>query len=241
MESHLIVKKFLHKVGLDVNRYDKRTHPMARRMSLLAAHRIGVVFDVGANEGQYAREMRAMGYAGKLVSFEPVKRPFTELKRRADRDPLWTAVNVGLGDKDGTAVINVAANSYSSSILGMLATHEKSAPESRYAGTEEIQVRRLDSIFDDYAGRDDRMFLKIDTQGYEKFVLDGAKGRMDRVLGVQLELSLVPLYREQTLLPDLVKYMEAMGFILMSLETGFSDPDSGQLLQVDGVFFRGGK
>jgi FkbM family methyltransferase len=238
MESRLLIKKILHKSGIDINFYDKRTHPIARRMSLLKSYDVGILLDVGANEGQYAREMRMFGYAGKLVSFEPVRGTFAKLEMNSAKDPLWSAMNMALGDIDGKATIHLAGNTLSSSLLDMLPSHEQSAPESRYSGTEEIEVRRLDTIFRNIAPGDDKVFLKIDTQGFEKQILDGATQSLPRIIGIQVELSLVPLYKDQSSFTDIIRFLEQAGFTLMSLESGFANPKTGQLLQVDGIFFR---
>jgi hypothetical protein len=80
--------------------------------------------------------------------------------------------------------------------------------------------------------------LKIDTQGYEMAVLRGAEKMLPRLAGVQLELSLAPLYEGQTLYLELIDWLRARGFDLWSVIPGFVDPSSGRMLQFDGVFFR---
>ena len=63
---------------------------------------------------------------------------------------------------------------------------------------------------------------------------------LSRVVGLQLELSMVPLYDGQPLIDDLIGSVRTMGFVLMSLEPDFYDQSTGQLLQADGIFFRPG-
>jgi hypothetical protein len=82
------------------------------------------------------------------------------------------------------------------------------------------------------------MFLKIDTQGYELPVLEGATRTLKRCVGVQAEMSLLPLYQGQVLFREIIGWLEQREFELWSLLPGFSDPATGRLLQVDGVFFR---
>ena len=235
---HRVVRAILRRASFDLVRYDHRYHPIARRMRLLSAHEISVVFDVGANIGQYATQLRTLGYRGRIVSFEPLADAFAQLKSATKRDPLWDAVNVAIGDSAGTAMINIAANSYSSSLLKMLPTHLRSSPEAKYVRTEEVPVRTLDSLFGSYVQPNDRSFLKVDTQGYEYRVLQGGSEALERITGIQLEMSIAPLYEGEMQFDDLLAHLNSRGFQLMSVEPGFSDPVTGQLLQLDGIFFR---
>jgi FkbM family methyltransferase len=208
-------------------------------MRLLATHRINTVIDVGANSGQYAHGLRVLGYRGRIISFEPLSSAFAELQRNQARAPEgWEIVNVALGDHPGRAVLNIAGNSYSSSILPMLPAHLRSAPDSRFIGQEEIAVETLDAIVAKMINPSERLFLKSDTQGYDATVLAGAAKSLERVEGIQVEMSIIPLYEGELLLVEMIRYLAERGFTLMSLEPGFADPKTGQLLQTDGIFFR---
>jgi FkbM family methyltransferase len=233
------LRKRLWTFGLDVSRFEATSHPVARRRQLLAQLRIDVVLDVGANVGQWASELRdEVGFTGRIRSFEPMRAAFGELQSRAAGDADWEVFNCGLGDDPGEHVIHVAGNSYSSSLLKMLPAGEAAAPESRTVGQETVTVKTLDDVFESLCSPDDRIYLKIDTQGYEGRVLRGAKRSLARIDAVQLEMSLVPLYEGELSLLELVQLMQDEGFDMVALEPGFSDPRSGRLLQVDGVFDR---
>ena len=209
-------------------------------MHLLARNRIDLIFDVGANAGQYATSLREGGYRGRIVSFEPLTSAFSRLEASAKADPLWEVVNIGLGDRDERATINVAGNSQSSSLLDMLPAHSKAAPVSAYVGTQEITVSRLDSVFSRYHRPGDRTFLKLDAQGYERKILEGAALSIKDILGIQLEMSVEPLYSNEMPYIEMLGYLAGMGFTLASIEPGFGDPVSGRMLQMDGIFFRSG-
>jgi FkbM family methyltransferase len=75
----------------------------------------------------------------------------------------------------------------------MLPSHRNNAPNSYYVGKETVPIIRLDSI--DYIPDTSKVFLKIDTQGYEREVLEGATRLLPLVHGMQIELSIAPLYR----------------------------------------------
>ena len=233
-----IIKRLLRQAGLDVIRYNTRSSPVARRIQLFAHYDINLVFDVGANTGGYALELRRQGYKGRIVSFEPLSSAFADLDRRASRDSKWEAIHTALGAHNDTVTIHIAQNSESSSILDMLPRHEEAFPHSVYVDEEEIKVQTLDSIFDDYYQPGDRIYLKMDTQGYEQHVLEGASASLDRITGLQLEMSLVPLYAGERLFADMVNHLQTLGFVLMSIEPTIDDPRTGQLLQIDGLFFR---
>jgi FkbM family methyltransferase len=212
-------------------------HPVIRLQAMLTAHQVDVVLDVGAARGDYARELREFGYDGRIVSFEPLSDAFAELARLSNDDPRWTAMNLALGSEQGEAVINVASNSDSSSLLPMETTHTDSAPHVTYVRQETINVEPLDVVAVDLLSADARPFLKIDTQGFEREVLDGAKNTLDQCVGLQLEVSFVPLYEGGMLVDESIAYAYDRGFRLVGMERGFTSP-SGQVLQADAVFFR---
>jgi FkbM family methyltransferase len=233
----------LRKLGYEVHAYTPGpalSGEDVRRAKLLRSERIDRVLDVGANAGQYAQRLRAAGFTGRIVSFEPLADAFAALERAAANDPRWDARRLALADTDGERMIHISANSWSSSLLDMGARHLASAPESAYVGTESVATARLDSIWDDVVGPGERTFLKLDVQGFEMHVLRGAASRLDCVMGVQAELALVHLYEGDALWRDVVGHLEAHGFELAGLEPGFEDPQTGRMLQVDGIFLRGG-
>jgi FkbM family methyltransferase len=233
-----LVSRVARRAGLDVVRYHHDVHVVARRMRLIQDRRIDLIFDIGANEGQYATDLRRTGYTGRIVSFEPLSSAFAKLSARCAGDAGWSAVNAGIGDRAGKAVIHIAGNSQSSSLLPMLETHKQSAPGSETVGTEEIVLETLAGAVAQHARTDERLFVKIDAQGYEERIVASGGDAMARIIGFQLEMSLTPLYEGEKLLADMIKDMERRGFLLMSLEPGYSDPASGRLLQADGLFFR---
>ena len=211
------------------------------RLSTLNApivyHEIDLVFDIGANVGQYGKSIRSRGYKGTIVSFEPLPDAHKELQQCARNDTNWIVHDrCALGSKSGITAINISKNSYSSSILQILRSHTDSAPESRFIGKVETPVATLDSIFARYAGSSRNIMLKVDTQGFEHEVMLGSLESISRIKLIQLELSLVPLYEGQKLYDYFVDFLEQFGFVLWKIEPGFTNPSSGQLLQFDATF-----
>ena len=241
MDYKAAIRNLARKFGLDLHRYNPQADPARRRNLLLTHYRTDLVLDVGANVGQFAVELRRAGYRGRIVSFEPLSSAFRQLAVRAAGDSAWTVHDFALSDADAVASLNVAGNSMSSSLLGMLETHARSAPESAYVATERVSTRRLDGIFNSLADTGPGVYLKIDTQGAELKVLDGAGEALQKIDTLELELSLVPLYEGGPLLPDMMALLAARGYELVGLEPGFSDARTGRLLQVDGIFHRTGR
>lgn len=197
-----------------------------------------VVLDVGASVGGYGSDLRQHGYKGRIVSFEPLPDQFEKLKICSAARPPWTAVNCALGSKSGTAMIQRASNGDSSSMLPMLDRSMQAAPSIRPAGEVEVKVGRLDDIFSEHCGAADRVFLKMDVQGFEMEVLAGAEASLPRVCGIQSELSLVPLYAGAPCLEDVIRHLRAKGFHPVWFLNGFKDTKTNELLQVDGIFMR---
>jgi FkbM family methyltransferase len=232
-------RKLLWKVGYDISRITPTSGPMALRKQILGSFEIDTVLDIGANSGQFAQKLRhEAGYSRRIVSFEPLSTAFELLKANAKADPAWEVFNCAIGDSEGKREINIAGNSYSSSLLNMLPSHLKSAPQSRYVGKELIEIKTLDSLFGDLCKTARNVYMKIDTQGFESKVLHGAERSLSRIDTIELEMSLVPLYDGELLFNEMCVRMSQKGYTLYAIENEFSDPASGQLLQVEGIFHR---
>jgi FkbM family methyltransferase len=247
MNTHLkdTLRSLAEATGLEVRKTSVYTSQKLRHQLLFSRLPIDLVLDVGANTGQFVHQCRAAGYKGEIISFEPSAAAHASLLQSAASDPLWTiADRMALGATTGEVEINIAANSYSSSILPMLDSHLAAAPHSAYLQKEKVPLRRLDNVLADLhpdlleATPARYIFLKLDVQGYEPQVLAGATQLLHHTLAVQLEMSLLPLYEGEALMPQMHAVMTAKGFDLWDLEPSFRDPATGRLLQLDGIFTR---
>jgi FkbM family methyltransferase len=207
-------------------------------IKFLESKSVSLVLDVGANVGQWANEIRDSGYKQKIISFEPLSSAFSVLSSNCSDDSFWTSQNVAVGDSNAISEINISKNSVSSSLLPMLDSHINAAPDSLFHGREEIQIMKLDSIPKESLSTDDIVFLKIDTQGYEKRVLDGAKILLDQTVGIQLEMSFDALYEGEMNFSELKGFLEDLGFYLFHIQNGFRHSTSQELMQVDTIFIR---
>jgi FkbM family methyltransferase len=223
-------------LGIHISRYP--TRDTRRRFLLLKNYNISKVIDVGANKGEYVLELRKNGFNGDIYAFEPLSKIFERLKAITKNIEKIHLFNFALGATNEENKINISKNSASSSLLNMLSKHSSAEPNSIYVDSEIIKVRTLDSIFESIYSEGDRILLKIDTQGFEMNVLKGSLISLKNIIGIQVELSLVPLYEGSTLYEEIFHFLKEHGFKLCSIENGFADFNSGQLLQIDGIFYR---
>jgi len=234
-----IIKKILRATGLEIKRYNPSSSQKCQLEHALRRHKIDLVLDVGANVGQFAKSLREVGYKDRIISFEPLIDAHHILSKAARGPRGWEVhERCAIGDINGTIQINVSTNSVSSSVLPMLKEHSDAAPESAFTRSEETPIHTLDSVSAPYMTPRNSTLIKIDTQGFEWQVLDGASETLKFARGIIIELSLVPLYSRQRLWQDIIARLETQGFILWSLNPAFVDPRDGRTLQLDGIFFR---
>lgn len=226
-------------IGLDLHRLRPSAPEASKLVKSLSHFDIDTVFDIGANIGQFARSLRQAGYFGRIISFEPLSDAHEKLRNFAMSDPNWFIhPATALGNAVGDIEINISGNSVSSSLLNMTENHLNAAPESHYVAKEFCKIQTLDSIASEYTNQFNRVFLKIDTQGYEWEVLDGACKLIPNVQGILIEVSLVELYQGQMLWKEVINRLEKDGFTLWTIDSEFTDNLNGRTLQCNAVFFR---
>lgn len=199
---------------------------------------VNLVLDVGANKGQYGRALVRSGYRGRIVSFEPLPNAFEKLRMNRWGFRQWQIEPFALGGAYGKANFNIAANSQSSSLQPMLPSLVNAAPSTAYVGTCEVQVQKLDDIFERYYVPGDRCYLKIDVQGHEHEVILGATKSLRNIMALQIELSMQPLYSGAQTWRQAIEMLNDYGYRLVKMEPGFSDQRTGEMLQADGFFLK---
>jgi FkbM family methyltransferase len=175
---------------------------------------IDLALDVGANTGQFAHDLRVF-YKGDLISFEPVSAAFLRLASTASRDPRWKVYQFALGSQNSTQTINVYRRTEMSSLLKANAYCTGRYGESvATTGQEVVPVRRLDDVLDEVAPDHTRrrVFLKMDTQGYDLEVFKGLGNKLKHVVAIQSEVSLIPIYEGMPHWIDSILVYERAGF-----------------------------
>ena len=235
------VRRSFRLAGLHIQRANADTIDTIRVVKFLNDRQIPLLLDVGANDGVYAKGLFDEGYSGKVLSFEPLPEARAILIERArGHENQWLiGPRVALGARNETRRFHVAANSVSSSLLEMEDAHLDAAPNSAIVASIEVSTCRLDDLWDVLGLSADRVFVKIDVQGGEMDVLNGATQVLsNRIVGIQIEMSLVELYRGQTLWRQVDEFLAATGFELWDIVPGFRDYKGKRLLQFDGIYFK---
>jgi FkbM family methyltransferase len=129
-----------------------------------------VVFDIGANQGEYAEVFAGEG--ARVVAVEPNTAFTTRLRalaRGADIRPVFAAV----GDEPGTAVLNVCSYPGLSTLCDPSVEWIQEAPEQEtvsWTHALEVPVTTIDLLASDFGEPE---YVKIDVEGSEHNVLRG--------------------------------------------------------------------
>ena len=207
--------------------------------AILGQYRVNLVIDVGANRGQYAKRLRRAGYRGRIASFEPVPETFERLREAAAGDVRWSVHPFALGSEDTETSMQVVPGTLSS----LLAPSDFGA--QRYAQLREpaarsIQVRRLDGMLDELTAglQDPRIYLKLDTQGYDVEAFRGAGARVREFVGMQSEVALMRIYEGMPRLPEALALYEQSGFEVTALYPVSRETATARVLEFDCVMVR---
>ncbi|MFT3978958.1 MAG: FkbM family methyltransferase [Ferruginibacter sp.] len=234
-----ILDKFLHPLGLNIERFFGNDLTLRKLVEISKQQKIDLLLDVGANTGQFAQKMIAMGFDGKIISFEPLSSAYVLLGKNASHHPAWSvSERAAIGNEDGTIMINIAGNNHSSSILTVNKVHVDAAPAAGIIGKEEVLIQKLDTIAAKFCDANG-ILLKIDTQGFEKNVLLGAEKLIrEKVKIIQLEISLLPLYEGAPAFEEMINLLDHMGFKPLFYGPGYIDRNTDQIQQIEGFFIK---
>ena len=197
------------------------------------------VVDVGAHAGQFSDGLERLCGIGKAVLCEPNPEKAEGLRKRFAA-PKFAVFEGAISARDGTDAFHVANFDAISSLMPILGSSPDLGDlDTSTKRTIEVKSRALDSLLDELAfGPVD--LLKIDVQGAELLVLEGASRTLTRTARVWVEVSLKPLYEGSALLPAVYQFLVEHGFGLSAVEQGYRAP-SGELLQCDLLFLPFGR
>ena len=203
-------------------------------IDFLKSRNVDLVLDVGANVGQFGAELRQWGYKGGIVSFEPGANAFSILSSRTCSDRNWDAINCAMGSATGEATIGITRSTVFSSIREQAIDAQAYGSDSEIIGHETVLVDTVDRVL--CSRSEKRVFVKIDTQGFEAEVVAGMSD-LGRIVGVQMELPVVQLYRNNWTLAEALTKMQERGFeIAQVAAVNHLKADPVSLTEIDCVF-----
>jgi FkbM family methyltransferase len=203
---------------------------------------VDLVLDVGANRGQFAGALRAMGYAGRVVSFEPAAQPRAELERVAAQDEAWSVRPEALGSTSGEAPLHAVDDESELGSLREASDFGRSWKEVLgHAHDEVVAVRRLDEVWDEVSHGASRVLLKLDTQGHDLEAFRGA-GDLVRpggpVVAVVTEVAQLSIYDDVPTMDEHLAETGAAGWSLAGLYPVSFDAASLRVIELDAVLVR---
>lgn len=194
------------------------------------------IVDIGANDGQWISAVRMSNNKTNALCLEPQPINFRRLTSRGLENVDF--LNFAVGNRNGVATINEASNSgLSSSILQMGPAHQNAAPHVKISRKLKIKIAKLSKILEDY--RYKKMFIKIDTQGYELEILKSINSETwDNIEAFEVEVNLVETYKNCGLIEEVIRLLRSRGFYPYRIEPGLGMPNFGQQLQLDILFIK---
>ncbi|MBH0178857.1 MAG: FkbM family methyltransferase [Nitrospira sp.] len=210
----------------------------AQLRSIIEKLEINAVIDVGANEGQFAKKLRSF-YFGEIHSFEPVTLAFEKLAEAASPDPKWHVYKLALGSQESTQTINVSDETVFSSLLRTNDYCVQRFGRTAQGKREElVSIRRLDELLDKMVPNieNKRVFLKMDTQGYDMEVFKGLGNKLKHVTALQSEISLISIYEGMPHWTESVSAYEQAGFGVVGMFP--VTQDKGRIIEYDCLLVR---
>jgi len=234
-----LIKNILKTFDYRLIKISKNKNSFDILLNLIEKKKIQLTFDIGANQGQFSLNLRDVGYKHEIFSFEPLSKEHEILKQKAIQDKYWKIYSrCAVGNFDGNIDLNVSSYSPSSSILNFSTNHEKAKPEAKTIGVENSPIYKLDTIIKELNLQNKNFFMKIDTQGYEKFIIEGTNENLKNCKIIYCEVSLKEVYKNQTLWFEIINLLKSKGFDITSIENGFEDKLNNNLLQADIIFVK---
>jgi FkbM family methyltransferase len=199
---------------------------------------INTVLDIGANEGQFAAQIRLLLPDAFIHSFEPVSDCHRKLSERMYDDARFAVLPIALGDENAETIIYQNDFSQASSLLPTSALVQEAYPFAARTAAHNISVSRLDDVARGLSLRDN-ILIKIDVQGFEDRVIRGGPLTIKRATVVILEVSFEILYEGQWLFADIYDAMRDLGFSYFGSLDQNLHPSDGRVLQANAIFMRG--
>jgi len=185
----------------------------------MSADGVTVVVDAGARYGMHP-SWADFGAELTYFAFEPDAQEAARLRQRAQR-PGFEVIASALAKTDGERELYIMKHRGTSSFLEVDPQSEwfkvYRPEEGIVEGIMTVRTLSVDSF-----GRSRKVkidFLKVDTEGTELDVLEGAEHQLaEHVLGIRVNVNFQACYKKQALFPEIHNYVIAHGFVLLNLD-----------------------
>jgi FkbM family methyltransferase len=233
-----MIKRIIRKILLSLNIQTSQTSPLEdenKKKDWLKNMEIKTILDIGANSGQFAREIHQLIPDATLFSFEPLSDCYEQLIDNFQGVKNFKAFNLALGNETGFKEIHRSEYSLSSSLLPMATSHKEAFPFTSNSISQKIEIAKLDDVADQL-NLQRPILIKLDVQGFEDSVIKGGRNTISLADIIITELSVEELYEGQKLFDDIYKLITDLGFVYRGNYDQLHDPHDGRVLQCDGIF-----
>lgn len=204
---------------------------------IFAKYSIDLVLDVGANRGQYIDFIRTqVEFDGPLICFEPDPGLAGDIEKKVTVDRHLKVYPLALGSENTEMEFNCMLNAEFNSFLTpdhSVVTH---CDQNRVSERRSVQVRTLESMLDSlgYDALMPRIYLKMDTQGYDLEVMKGCGKYLEKIVAVQSEISFLPIYEGMPSYRESLDFFANLGFDVTGLFPVNRDPQK-RIIEMDCV------
>jgi FkbM family methyltransferase len=196
-----------------------------------------VIFDVGANIGQTTFKYKKLFQKAEIYGFEPFPEVFETYAEIFKRDRHIHPEPIALSKENGGADFFSNSLHYTNSLLPNNTEYTKGNERYDPIATLKVKTETLDSYC--LRNKIERIhILKMDVQGGEMLVLEGAKKMLEneKIDLIFTEVEFIEMYKNQPLMPDIEKFLKQYGFKLHKIYN--SENDNNSPIAGDALFIR---
>lgn len=184
--------------------------PVFVQYEWLKKYDIKTIIAAGAYHGHVSKSLHYIFPDAKIYMFEPIKQNY-EILTNTLRSKNIIPNKLALINKVGQSTFYINNYTPDSSILELKEEYQKNFPQLAKIRKVKVKTTTLDSYFKN-KHVDKRVFLKIDTQGAERLILDGGRQFLKNVSIIHIETFFDPMYKNQGLFQDVYDILTSLGF-----------------------------
>jgi FkbM family methyltransferase len=196
---------------------------------------IAIIFDVGANKGQFSLAANHCIPNAAIYAFEPLETPSVKFNKLFSGNSAVNFFQIGISTSSMEQNIQVSNKLDSSSMLPITTKQSEIFPGTQLSHTEKISTEPLAKFMPESA-KDNSCLLKVDVQGFELEVLKSSESILRKIKTIYVECSFVELYRNQPLAEEVITWLQDKGFTLAGFGTPITFDEYGNSVQGDFIF-----